>query len=421
MFVRRSMLDRHPVQNLLVVVALLICLVMLVPSFSPVLGDTDTVKALTSSRPWRALSSINRKTDKPSVQQASFGTVPVTAAKARRPAVQAKGILLNGYTAGGSRFDAVLGLVKRTELNAVVIDVKDERGELSWLPRSPMVRLAGAGVPKILNPKKTVAKLHRAGVYAIARVVVFRDPKLAAARPDLALQDTRGGTWHTYNGIAWTDPYAAEVQDYNIAVAVEALENGFDEIQFDYVQFPTDGFTGAIWSRSVDGRSRPLVLRDFLVRARAQIKGRGRYISVNAFGDIVLTGNSPAASQDLRLLASAVDYVSPRIWPEMFPKPSFGLFDPEHDPGPTAYAAMQNARQRIAGTGAQLRPWLQDFTQQVPYTPVEVSAQITGTERSGSKQWLLWNALNRYSEDALRPSPDQKAPPPSSDKSSVSR
>jgi len=120
-------------------------------------------------------------------------------------------------------------------------------------------------------------------------------------------------------------------------------------------------------------------------------------------------------------MASAVDYVSPTIWPEMFPKPSFGLFDPERDPGPAVRAAVRDASARIAGTGAVLRPWLQDFTQRIPYTPVEVSAQITAAEHAGATQWMLWNSLNRYSEDALRPSPEQKVPPPASDSSSVNR
>jgi hypothetical protein len=284
-----------------------------------------------------------------------------------------------------------------------------------------MARLAGAGVPKILDPRALVRRLHRAGVYAIGRVVVFRDPKLAAARPDLALQDSRGGMWHTYDGLAWTDPFSPEVQDYNIAIAVEAVEDGFDEIQFDYTQFPTDGDTIRIWSRYADGRPRSVALATFLARARRQIDGRGRYTSVDAFGDTVLTDSHPAAAQDLRLLASAVDYVSPMIWPEMFPRPSFGLYDPERDPGPAVAAAVRTAERRIAGTRAVLRPWLQDFTQRIPYTPVEVSAQITAAEHAGAAQWLLWNALNRYSEDALRPSPEQRAPPPSSDSSSVSR
>jgi hypothetical protein len=422
MFVRRSILDRRPVQNLLVVAALVICVVMLIPSFSPVLGKAATARALLSARPWAALQTgifVRPPGPPPPV---TFGTMPLPkASTARRTPGQVKGILLNGYSAGGSRFDDLLDLVKRTELNAVVIDVKDERGEISWMPRTPMARLAGAGVAKILNASAMVTKLHRAGVYAIGRVVAFRDAKLAAARPDLALQDTRGGAWHTLDGLPWADPYSAEVQDYNIAVAVEALEAGFDEIQFDYVQFPTDGDIGRIWSRYADGRARSVVLRDFLVRARAQIAGRGRYTSVDAFGDTVLTDSNPAAAQDLRLMASAVDYVSPMIWPETFPKPSFGLFDPERDPGLAVAAAVRNAKQRIAGTRATLRPWLQDFTQRIPYTPVEVSAQITAAERAGTRQWLLWNALNRYSEDALRPSPDQKAPPPASDKSTVSR
>jgi hypothetical protein len=284
-----------------------------------------------------------------------------------------------------------------------------------------MARMASAGVPKILNPKSLVAKLHRAGVYVIGRVVVFRDPKLAAARPDLALQDTSGGLWHSNQGVTWTDPYSTEVQDYNIAIAVEAVEDGFDEIQFDYTQFPTDGDTTHVWSRNADGRARSLVLANFLARARAQIDGRGRYTSVDAFGDTVITDSNPAAAQDLRLMARAVDYVSPMIWPEMFPKPSFGLFDPERDPGRAVTAAVRDAEARIAGTGATLRPWLQDFTQRIPYTPVEVSAQITAAENAGATQWMLWNSLNRYSEDALRPSPEQKVPPPSSDSSIVNR
>ena len=420
MFVRRPFLDRHPIQNSLVVVALVISFVMLVPSLSPVLGDAQTVRALRSSRPWRALTTLGRRIET-GPPQATFGTLPVSATVRRRAPVAVKGILMNGYTAGGSRLGDLLDLVKRTELNAVIIDVKDERGEISWLPRTPMAEQAAAGVPKILNPKAMVTRLHRAGVYVIGRVVAFRDAKLATARPDLALQDTRGGVWHGYDGQTWTDPYSSEVQDYNIAVAVEAVEDGFDEIQFDYTQFPIDGDTQQVWSRYADGRARPLVLANFLARARAQIDGRGRYTSVDAFGNTVLTDSNPAAGQDLRLLAASVDYVSPLIWPEMFPKPSFGLFDPERDPGPAVTAAVHNAEGRIAGTGARLRPWLQDFTQRIPYTPVEVSAQITASEHAGAGQWMLWNGLNRYSEDALRPSPEQKGPPPSSDQSTVSR
>src|SRR5581483_5490568 len=302
MFVRRPFFDRHSVQNTFVVAALVICVIMLVPSLSPVLGDAQVVKALRSSRPWRALGALGR-TPVTGIPQATFGTIPVAKAAKRRAPVQVRGVLLNGYTAGGTRLGDLLDLVKRTELNAVVIDVKDERGEISWIPRTPMAKLAAAGVPKILDPKAMVARLHRAGVYAIGRVVAFRDPKLATARPDLALQDTRGGPWRSTNGVLWTDPYSSEVQDYNIAVAVEAVEDGFDEIQFDYTQFPTDGDTARVWPRYADGRARPLVLANFLARARSQIDGRGRYTSVTAFGDTVITDAHPAAAQDLRLMA----------------------------------------------------------------------------------------------------------------------
>jgi hypothetical protein len=332
-----------------------------------------------------------------------------------------KGIVVNGYSAGSSRFDDLLNLVKRTELDAMVVDVKDERGELSWPPRTPMAGVAAAGLNKILDAKGMVRRLHKEGVYAIGRVVTFRDAKLAQVRPDLALADTRGGVWRDDAGLAWTDPYSSEVQNYNIAVAIEAVEAGFDEIQFDYTQFPSDGNNTTQWSRFADGRSHAVVIRDFLARARREISARGRYTSVDVFADNALVYDRPELGQDFRLMATAVDYVCPMVWPAILPKPSFGFLDPERVPGPTVYAVVTDALHRIAGTGAHLRPWLQDFTQRVPYTPVEVSAQITADERAGAKEWLLWNALNRYSEDALRPSPEQRQPPPLPGQTGASR
>jgi hypothetical protein len=289
------------------------------------------------------------------------------------------------------------------------------------MPRTPMARVARAGLNKILDPPATVRRLHKAGVYVIGRVVVFRDARLAKARPDLALADTQGGPWHDDTGLVWTDPYSPEVQNYNIAVAVEAIEDGFDEIQFDYAQFPSGGNPARRWSRFADGRSRAVVIRDFLASARAQIRARGRYTSVDVFADEALAEQRSDTGQDLRLMGNVVDYVSPMVWPAILPKPSYGFFDPEKLPGPAVYAVVTDALHRIAGTAAHLRPWLQDFTQRVPYTPVEVSAQITATEKAGAKEWLLWNALNRYSEDALRPAPGQKQPPPLPGQSGASR
>ena len=251
----------------------------------------------------------------------------------------------------------------------------------------------------------------------IGRICAFQDPILSTVRPDLAIQDTHGGTWKTRQvgkkgGLGWLDPYSTEAQDYDIAVAVEAISLGFDEIQFDYVRFPTDGDTTRMWHRFKDDRLPNQVIADFLKRARAQIVPRGAYLSTDLFGLTALVSDDLGIGQKLELIAREVDYVSLMLYPSHYNKPEYGIPDPEKDPYKTVMVSLRDAKRRIAGTGAKLRPWLQDFSIQVPYTPREVRLQIQATEDQGVHQWLLWNAANRYTEDALRVPPGVKQPPP---------
>ncbi len=405
MLARRPLLGRPVVQNCLVAVALLISVYMLAPPVSPVLSDAKVFSFLSRS-----------ETKSP---EALTGIDPLVAPSkpvARRRAIAAKGIIMSGYTAGGPRFDALVGLIDRTELNAVVLDIKDERGEVSWVPHTARARLAGAGLPKILDPRGLVRKLHRHHIYVIGRICTFQDPTLAAVRPDLAIQDTHGGTWHTRptsanpHGLGWLDPYSTEAQDYNISLATEAIGLGFDEIQFDYVRFPTDGDTTRMWHRFKDDRLPQQVIADFLHRARQQIVPRGAYISSDMFGLTALVSDDLGIGQKVEMMAREVDYVSLMLYPSHFNKPEYGVADPEKEPGKIVGLSLRDAKRRIRGTGAKLRPWLQDFSLQVPYTPVEVRAQIQAAEELGIHQWLLWNAPNKYTEDALRAT--GKLPPP---------
>jgi hypothetical protein len=412
MFVRKPVLDRHPVQNTLVAVALGIAIFMLTPQVSPVLSKTET------------LSFFRTNKAAPTTNDLSVAPLPADFKARRRPApVRAKGILMTGYTAGGSRFSSLLRLIRDTELNTVVIDIKDERGEISWVPRSAQARMAAAGLPKIVDPAATIRRLHRAGVYVIGRIVSFKDPILAAARPDLALQDTQGGIWHDLKGNGWLDPYSTEAQDYVISLGVEAVELGFDEIQYDYIRFPSDGDMTRAYSRYKDDRPAYKVIENFVARAHDQIVPRGAYISADLFGLVALVSDDLGIGQKLELIARHVDYVSLMLYPSHFHKPEYGIADPEKEPYRIVQVSLRDAKRRIAGTGAQLRPWLQDFTLPggVPYTPAEVYAQIKATEDEGVGQWLLWNARNRYTVDALRPAPGSKGPPPQADNTLVSR
>ena len=383
--------ERRLVQNVIILIALAIAAYMLSPPFSPVLSRAD------------GLPLVGPTKEGP-IETLSVGPLPADFEAKPRPApVAAKGILMTGYTAGGKRwFPSLVDLIDRTELNAVVIDIKDERGEISWVPRSAQARLAGAGIPKITDPAATIRQLHGRDIYVIGRIVTFQDSKLAAARPDLAIQDIGGGTWKSTKGLGWLDPYATEAQDYDISLAVEAIELGFDEIQFDYVRFPTDGDTTKMWFPHKDQRLPHEVIRDFLRRARAQIVPRGAYLSVDLFGLTALVSDDLGIGQRIELIAQEVDYISLMLYPSHYNKPEYGIADPEAEPYKTVSLSLRDAKRRIKGTKAKLRPWLQDFTLRTPYTPVEVRAQIEAAQDLGINEWLLWNARNRYTEDALR-------------------
>lgn len=409
MLLRQPVLSRHPVQNSLVAVALGITVFMFVPLVSPLWAE-DSIIPFLGPRHESTLTSF------------SVGPLPADFEPVRRPKpVKVKGILMTGYTAGGSRFDDMLALLRRTELNTAVIDIKDERGEISWIPRSPQARMAGAGIPKIQDPVATIRRLRRAGVYVIGRIVTFQDPVMSTVRPDLAIQDLHGGIWKSYKDHGWLDPYSTQAQDYNIALAIEAIELGFQEIQFDYVRFPSDGDTTRMWSRYKDERAPHDAIRQFLARARSQIVPRGAYISADMFGLTALVSDDLGIGQKLELIAREVDYVSLMLYPSHYNQGEYGIPDPEREPYKTVAVSLRDAKQRIAGTKAKLRPWLQDFTLRVPYTPAEVRAQIQATNDAGIDEWMLWNARNRYTEDALRPAPGAKLPPPEADDSLVAR
>ncbi len=386
---------RPAFERILILVALGIAAIMLLPFTSPLLS---------SDLPF----SREREIAPPTVDVAPLhftaATLPLAAEEVERPpAPDARGLLMTGYTAGGARFETLLDMIRRTELNAVVIDIKDESGEVSWLPEREWGNLAGAGRRKIRDPAALIESLRREDIYVIGRIVTFQDPILAEARPDLAVQDTKGGIWRTTKGIGWGDPFSEEVQRYNIELAIEALELGFQEIQYDYVRFPSDGDLNRAWFRHRDLRPETRVIQQFLARARSEIVPRGGYISADLFGLVTLATDDMGIGQRLDMIAQEVDYVSLMLYPSHYAKPEYGISDPEADPYQTISLSVKDAKRRIAGTRAKLRPWIQDFSLKVRYTPKEVRAQIQALEDEGITEWLLWNAGNRYTEDALRP------------------
>jgi len=321
-----------------------------------------------------------------------------------RRQVTVKGIYLTGYTAGNPQdLDALIKLVQSTELNTMVINVKDDDGRVTYKSSLPEVQAVRAATNQIRDIKGLLDQLHAAGIYVIARIVTFKDPPLARAHPDWSVQSKNGGLWYDRRGLAWVDPSNQYVWQYNIALAKEAAMLGFDEIQFDYVRFPTDGPVDLAVFPGMNGHDKTWVISSFLQQVRRVLGPMGVPISADVFGLTTAAADDMRIGQHLEDVARYTDYVSPMVYPSHYGPYNYGLPDPDAQPYQTVLRGVGDAVRRLRFFTAQVRPWLQDFTLRHQYGPAEVRAEIEAAYQAGAREWLLWNAANHYTEAALAP------------------
>ena len=331
-----------------------------------------------------------------------------------RPAA-VRGIYLNAWAAGSTRkLDKLIDIANRTEINAFVIDVK-EGGEISYVSNVPLAREIGSYRKYIPNIQGTLAKLKAAGIYPIARIVVFRDPVLAEARPDYAVQNADGsGVWADNKGHKWVDSFNRDVWDYNIAIAREAIELGFSEIQWDYVRFPDvprSYMSTANWPAR-NGREKEDGIREFMLYSRAQLADLDVPITADVFGLTVSARDDMGIGQLWEKMVDASDVLLPMIYPSHFAGGSYGISHPNAAPYEVVKTALEHARRRTEGTAnpARVVPWLQDFTLGPPrYGPYYVRAQIQAVYDAGYDEWVLWHPGSNYTVEALADA-DGKAP-----------
>jgi len=324
------------------------------------------------------------------------------------PRVPVKGIYLTSYSAGNpAKLQELMDLVNRTELNAMVINVKDDWGDITFDWDHPIATAAGAVHSDLGNLKALTAKLKAKGIYSIARVVTFKDAWVPKARPDLAVHSTDGGIWRDYNGVTWLNPYSKAAWDYVVDIGKAAALGGFDEIQFDYVRFPTDGNLDTILYPGKDDRPKQQVIADFLGYARKELRPYGVWVSGDVFGLVTSWPDDMGIGQHLEELSHSLDYISPMVYPSHYIPGNLGITNPNAMPYETVHRSLLDAKARLEkeGTAGQMivRPWLQDFSMGYPYGAKEVRAQIQATYDAGYQEWLLWNAANEYTEAALQP------------------
>ena len=333
-----------------------------------------------------------------------------------------RALYLTYYGVGSDELlNNALSLIQTTEANALVIDIKGDRGWIAYQSGVPMVAQIGAQqVIMLPDVDRFVQQMHQRGVYLIARIVTFKDNPLATAHPEWAVHDTiTGGLWIDNEGLAWTDAFHEEVWDYNIALAVEAAQHGFDEVQFDYVRFPTDASANTSVDRiglAEDNSmaNRVHAISGFLKKAKDALQPYGAVLAADIFGYVCWRTDDMGIGQYLETLGQIVDVISPMVYPTLYwdgipvsDGPSFSMDAPAH-PYEIVQQSLKRASERLkeAGAHAVLRPWLQyynDYILDIPYGDHEIRVQKLATYENGIKSWMFWDPSNRYSKGGFDP------------------
>jgi hypothetical protein len=288
--------------------------------------------------------------------------------------------------------------LKRSGLNTIELDVKDENGDVGFLAQVPLARRVGAAKP-YYDAERSVAKVHAAGLYLIGRVVTFEDPALSAGAPALAIRRIDGSRWLNNAGLGWTNPYDRRVWKYNVDIAEQAAKLGFDEIQFDYVRFPSDGETSQIRYPGRHAEPMGWTIPLFLKYARSRLQPLGVRISVDVFG--LSATRDLGIAQFPRRIAPFVDTIYPMVYPSHYASGEFNIVDPDSRPGTTVAYSLRDFRKALRDRRAHLIPWLQDFALGRPYSLGDVQDEIQAARLEQAKGFMLWNPAGVYTTNAL--------------------
>lgn len=301
-------------------------------------------------------------------------------------------------------------LVERSELNAVVVDAKGDRGFLAWesqVPQATALGFDGPGTGWMTLPA-FIAEAHARDIYVIARLVVFKDNPLAFGNPDLAITYADGSLWLDGEGLAWTNPYRPEVWAYNIGLAKEIAAMGADEINLDYIRFPSDGNIGAIYfTEEHTSETRTTAIRSFATEMRTALSAYPVFLSADVFGLTVWVSPEDGMNIGQRVidLAPQLDYLAPMVYPSTFIPGNLGLANPSAEPYTVIYRSQLAAQERVAPP-TRVRPWLQGYW----YSSSEMLLQKQAANDAASAGWMWWNSGGVYSESIFEPLQEGLAP-----------
>ena len=309
---------------------------------------------------------------------------------------------------GTGRLDAMLDLIDRTEVNAMVIDVKETAGNLYWATDLPAAKAVGAVMETpLLKLDEVLPKLKERGIYTIARMVVMKDNTLGNARPDLAVRNAATGEpWRDYRGGVWLDPYNAGVAEYIAALAADLAKKGFDEVQLDYVRFFSDGDYATADTNLPNTQSfrLPAVRRLFRVVSDSLMTTHA-FFSADVFPISFIATDDQGIGQRPEVIMPYVDYFSPMVYPSHYGPYTFGFANPNDHPYEVINETLKIMNEERKGLRMVIRPWIQDFGFGPfrPYTASQVLQEIQAASDNGAEGWMIWNASAHFTESALAP------------------
>lgn len=312
------------------------------------------------------------------------------------------------------------GLVKiadTTEINSIIIDIKDYSGKISFKTENPMLKPVVSDLCRADDMRDFIALLHEKNIYVIGRITVFQDPFMTAMYPERAVKKrSDGGVWKDNKGLSFIDVGSREHWDYIIELSKEAYALGFDELNYDYIRYPSDGDMKDTAYNMPEGSTKPQMLRQFFAYLNEKVKPMGVVTSADLFGMTTTNTDDLNIGQVLEDALVHFDYVAPMVYPSHYPPNFNGYKDPNKYPYELIKYVMSSGVARAKALDARLatstpsyrgnsveklRPWLQDFDYGGTYDIAEVRAQIQGTYDSGLDSWMLWSPSNRYTYGAL--------------------
>ncbi len=323
-----------------------------------------------------------------------------------------RGLYVNRFAAQSTkRMRALIALADATEINAFVIDIKDEFG-INYKSADPVVQRNAGSAGTIGELRALLDTLRSHKILAIARIVVFKDSVTARVNPQWTIRKADGTAWRDKQGLAWVNPYHRGIWDHNVRIAEEVVKLGFGEVQFDYIRFPepyrslpTQVFPGA------NGQDKSAALAEFLTYAKGRIGKLGVRTTADVFGLVTTLANALEIGQQWEALSSRTDVLLPMVYPSHYPRGAFNLPRPNAEPYKVVFAAVNRARERDEKMGIRsaehVRPWLQAFSLGQPsYGPAEIRAQKQAVYDAGYDGWVLWHPGSKYEPfmDGFEPS-----------------